>query len=80
MEDSLNVANESINNGAFDYIVKSDTSIVKTVNILKNIYKNIIYKRRIRAQRVGLIIALIIIAAFVFFIAYAAKKYNLNFN
>ncbi|OFX74554.1 MAG: hypothetical protein A2X12_11725 [Bacteroidetes bacterium GWE2_29_8] len=64
-EDSLDVANQCVNNGAYDYIIKSESAFVKTVNIINNIFKNVILKRKIRAQRIGFLIFLLLTLSFV---------------
>jgi DNA-binding NarL/FixJ family response regulator len=35
-EDKINIATESIANGAYEYVVKSETALIRTQNILKN--------------------------------------------
>ncbi len=35
-EDKLKIASDSINNGAYEYVVKSETAFIRTQNILKN--------------------------------------------
>jgi DNA-binding NarL/FixJ family response regulator len=35
-EDKINIASECITNGAYEYVVKSETALIRTQNILKN--------------------------------------------
>ncbi|OFX74555.1 MAG: hypothetical protein A2X12_11730 [Bacteroidetes bacterium GWE2_29_8] len=73
MEDSLKIANDCVDNGAFDYIVKSETAFVKILNIIKNIFKNFLLKRKVRSERIGLFVAFLIISLFVAVILYFYK-------
>ncbi|MDX2003598.1 MAG: response regulator [Chitinophagales bacterium] len=39
-QDKIEVAVETMNNGAFDYVVKNESAFVRVENKIKNIYKN----------------------------------------
>ncbi|MEW6468795.1 MAG: response regulator transcription factor [Bacteroidota bacterium] len=41
MQDKLEVAAESIKNGAYEYVVKSETALLRIENILKNVIEQI---------------------------------------
>lgn len=61
VQDSLAIANNCINNGSFDYIIKNETAFFRINNILKNILGNLkTTNEGLKAYQVILIIFLII--------------------
>ncbi|MDP4267254.1 MAG: response regulator [Bacteroidota bacterium] len=51
ISDSLEIANNCIGAGAYDFVIKSETALIKAHNIIENIYKETIIKRRLKSQK-----------------------------
>lgn len=66
-QEKIEVAVESMNNGAFDYVVKNESAFVNTENKIRNVFKNIklqenaaMYKKATIFMGIALVLILII--------------------
>ncbi len=50
-QDKMNVALESIKDGAYDYIIKNDNAFLKTQTILKNAIETILISKRLKKYK-----------------------------
>jgi len=78
VEDNLEIANKCVNNGAYDYVIKSESAFVKTINIINNIYKNVILKNKLKAQKMGFIIFGIIVSLLVILVIYFYFQFGMK--
>ena len=59
--DNLEIANNCIGNGAYDFVIKSETALVKTRNIIENIYKSLNQRNKLKSQKKWLTIVSVIL-------------------
>jgi DNA-binding NtrC family response regulator len=66
-QDKMEVAIDTIKNGAYDYIIKNDNAFLKTQNIVRNVIASVSLNRKVKRYRFWLkaifIVILILIAA-----------------
>jgi len=80
VQDKLEVAVETMKNGAFDYVVKNTTAFVRTQNAVANIFKNLKLQENLKAYKFAAIflsvsILLIIIIAIILRVTGIATEY-----
>ena len=73
-QDKIEVALESIKDGAYDYIIKNDTVFLKMKNILKNVITSVLASKRLKNNKRWLTRA--IVSFIVVMIAAILLKYS----
>ncbi|MES2138837.1 MAG: response regulator [Bacteroidota bacterium] len=63
-QDSLNIADDCMANGAYDYISKSDTSFVRINNLISNIVEDIKINDSYKTFRYAVLVVILILMAY----------------
>lgn len=78
-QDKIQVAVETMKNGAFDYVIKNESAFVRTQNVITNIFKGINLQDNLKAYKfstfflAGVIVLIIVVAIILFATGIAVK-------